>query len=108
MYYYYLIIAYSSNFKTIILFFTKFALDFSGYRIDLKLNKYLFHIFNLFLLAWQDKKSRSKVKNENKKIKKTYLILNKNSVFFLLYLKKNYNICHLYLKNIFFPEKIIL
>lgn len=44
-------IIYSNKWKITMLFLLQYAIDYSSYRFDLLLDKYLFHISNLILIV---------------------------------------------------------
>lgn len=70
-------------------FFIKFVLNFSIFRIDLNLNKYLFNTSNLFLLTWQNKALEFKIKNENKKDLENLFYFNPELDFYSVTSKKD-------------------
>lgn len=61
------IIVYSSNLKITMLFPTEFRANFSSFRIDPKLDKYLSNAFDLTPPMQQDKAPGSEVENKDEK-----------------------------------------
>lgn len=83
------------------LFTIDFAMEFSGFRVDLEPDKYFSNAFNLILLIWYNETQGLEVENEDKEN-----IENLGPRFSLS--KRGYNIYHLYLISIIFNYGIIL